>query len=183
MPGRIPPDNNLTPKAKRSLTTTQKHTLQQKHNTTTLLKRIISTMAKSPSVPRGSNPLSSTPTKRNKQDCIDDASNKQKHQKTNNNAKSKEALDDTSSKTGTVNVQDVDNSVATCTADPDSSGNAQHNKQQQKQQSKETTERNKSNTDDPKTPENNINTPVRRSTVSKKQCVPFWIILIYSTYL
>ena len=168
MPRRIPPDNNLTPKAKRSSTTTQKHTSQQKHNTTTLLKRIISTMAKSGSVPRGSNPPSSTPTKRNKRDGINDASNERKHQKTNNNAKSKEALDNTSSKTGTVTVHVVDNSVATCTADPDSSGNARHDKQQQKQQSKETTERNKSNADDPKTPENNINTPVRRSTVSKK---------------
>jgi hypothetical protein len=106
--------------------------------------------------------------KRNKQDCIDDASNKQKHQKTNNNAKSKEALDDTSSKTGTVTVHDVDNSAATCTADPDNLGNAWHNKQQQKQQSKETTERNKSNSDNSKMLENNINTPVHRSTVSKK---------------
>jgi hypothetical protein len=168
MPRRIPPDNNLTPKAKRSSTTTQKHTSQQKHNTTTLLKRIISTMAKSVSVPRGSNPLSSTPTKRNKQNGIDDASNKRKHKKTNNTAKSKETLDDTSSKTGTVTVHNVNNSVATCTADPDNSGNARHDEQQQKQQSKETTERNESNADDPKTPENNINTPVHRSTVSKK---------------
>jgi hypothetical protein len=168
MPRRIPPDKNLTPKAKCSSTTTQKHTSQQKHNTTTLSKRIISTMAKSTSVPRGSNPPSSTPTKRNKRDGIDNARNERKHQKTNNNAKSKEALDDTSSKTGTVTVHDVDNSLATCTADPNSSGNAWHNEQQQKQQSKETTETNKSNADDPKTPENNINTPVRRSTVSKK---------------
>jgi hypothetical protein len=90
MPCRIPPDNNLTPKAKCSSTTTQKHTSQQKHNTTTSLKRIISTMAKSGSVPRGSDPLVSTPTMCNKQDGINDASNEQKHQKTNNNAKSKE---------------------------------------------------------------------------------------------
>ncbi len=81
-----------------------------------------------------------TPMKRNKRDGIDDASNEQKRQKTNNNAKSKEALDNTSSKTGAVTVHDVDNFVATCTADPDSSGNARHDEQQQKQQSKETTE-------------------------------------------
>jgi hypothetical protein len=168
MPRRIPPDNNLTPKAKCSLTTTQKHTSQQKHNTMTLSKRIISTMVKSASVPRGSNPPYSTPTKRNKWDGINNARNKQKHQKTNNNAKSKAALDDISNKTGTVTVHNIDNSVATCTADPNSSGNARHDEQQQKQQSKETTERNESNADDPKTPENNINTPVRRSTVCKK---------------
>jgi hypothetical protein len=55
-------------------------------------------------------------------------------------------------------------------------------KQQQKQQSKETIVRNKSNADDPKLPENNINTPVRRSTVSKK---PMFSILenIDSFYL
>ncbi len=132
------------------------------------MKRIVSTMAKSASVPRRSNPPLSTPTKRNKQDGIDNASNERKCQKTNNNAKNKEALDDTSSKIGAVTVHDFDNSVATCTADPNSSDNARHNKQQQKQQSKETTETNKSNADNPKTPENNINTPVRRSTVSKK---------------
>ncbi len=63
-------------------------------------------------------------------------------------------MDDTSS---AVTVHDVNNSMATCTADPDSLGNARHDKQQQKQQSKETTERNESNADDPKTPENNIN--------------------------
>jgi hypothetical protein len=77
-------------------------------------------------------------------------------------------LDDTSSKTGAVTVHDVNNFRATCTADPVSSGNARHDEQQQKQQSKETTERNESNADDPKTPENSINTPVHRSTVSKK---------------
>jgi hypothetical protein len=55
-------------------------------------------------------------------------------------------------------------------------------KQQQKQQSKETIVRNKSNADDPKLPENNINTPVRRRTVSKK---PMFSILenIDSFYL
>ena len=145
-------------------------------------KRIL-TMAKTASVPRGSTPLSSTPLKRNKQDGTDDASNKQKRQKTNNNAKSKKALDDTSCETGAVTVHDVDNFVATCTADPDSLGNAQPDKQQQEQQSKETTESNQSNADDPKMPENITKMPVRRSTVSKKQCFPIWKILIYSTYL
>ena len=149
----------------------------------TLLKRIISTMAKAAGVQRGSNPLLSTPTKRDKQDGINDASNKQKRQIANNNAKNKEALDDTSSKTGAVTVHDVDNSMATCTADPDSSGNAQPDEQQQEQQSKETTESNESNADDPKMPENITKTPVCRSTVSKKQCFPIWKILIYSTYL
>jgi hypothetical protein len=89
--------------------------------------------------------------------------------KKNNNAKSKEALYNTSCKTGAVTVHNVVNFVATtCTADPDSLGNSQPNEQQPKQQSKETTESNKSNVDDPKTPENNIKTPVHRSTVIKK---------------
>jgi hypothetical protein len=178
MPRRIPPDNNFTPKAKCSSTTTQKHTSQQKHNMTMSLKRIVLTMAKSASVPRGSNPPSSTPTKRNKRDCINNASNKQKRQKTNNNAKSKEALDDTSSKTGAVTVQDVNNSMALCTADPNSSGNAQHDKQQQKQQSKETTERNKSNADDPKTPENN-RLSVRRMYHSRRKVVGLILSQVY----
>jgi hypothetical protein len=125
------------------------------------------------SVPRGYTSPLSTPTKRNKQDGNDTASNKRKRKKNNNNATSKEALDDTSSKTRAVTVRDVDNSMATCTADPNSSGNAQPNKEQQKQQSKETTESNKSNADYPKTPQNNIKTPVRRSTVSKKKCFHF----------
>jgi hypothetical protein len=126
-------------------------------------------MAKTASVPRGSTPPSSTPPKCNKRDGNNDASNEQKRQKTNNNAKSKEALDDTSCKTGAVTVHDVVNFVVTaCTADLDSSGNAQPDKQQPKQQSKETTKSNESNADDPKTPENNIKTPVCRSTVSKK---------------
>jgi hypothetical protein len=67
----------------------KKHTTQQKHNTTTLSKRIISTMAKTASVPRGSTPPSSTPLKRNKQDGTDNASNKQKRQKTNKTPKAK----------------------------------------------------------------------------------------------
>jgi hypothetical protein len=140
-------------------------------------------MAKAASVPRGSTPPLSTPPKCNKQDSTDDASNKQKRQKTNNNANSKEALDNTSCETGAVTVHDVNNFVATCTADPDSSGNAQPDKQQQEQPSKETTESNESNADDPKMPEYITKTPVRRSTVSKKQCFTIWKILIYSTYL
>ncbi len=141
-------------------------------------------MVKTASVPRGSTPPSSTPPKHNKRDGNDDASNERKHQKSNNNAKSKEALDDTSCKTGTVTVPNVVNFVATaCTADPNSSGNAQPDKQQPKQQSKMTTESNESNADNPKMPENNIKTPVCRSTVNKKQCFPFWKILINSTYL
>jgi hypothetical protein len=136
-------------------------------------------MAKTLSVPRGSTPPLSTPPKRNKQDGTNNASNERRCQKTNNNAKSKEALNDTSCKTGTVTVHNVDNFVATCTADPDSSGNAQPDKQQQEQQSKETTESNESNADDPKMPENITKTPVGRSTVNKKQCFPIWKILIY----
>ncbi len=92
-------------------------------------------------------------------------------------------MDDTSCETGAVTVHDVDNFVATCTADPNSLGNAQPDKQQQKQQSKEITERKESNADNPKMPENITKTPVRRSTVSKKQCFPIWKILIYSIYL
>jgi hypothetical protein len=93
--------------------------------------------------------------------------------KTNNDAKSKEALINTSSKTGAVTVNltvhDVNNDVATRTADPNSLDNARHNKQQQMGQSMETTEGDKSNAEDSKTThENNINTPVLGSTVSKK---------------
>jgi hypothetical protein len=44
-------------------------------------KRIISTMAKTASMPRGSTPPLSTPLKRHKQDGTDDASNEQKRQK------------------------------------------------------------------------------------------------------
>jgi hypothetical protein len=56
-------------------------------------------------------------------------------------------------------------------------------KEQQKQQSNENAEVHESNAEDPKMTENNINTPERRSTVSKKQCFPYWKILIYSTNL
>jgi hypothetical protein len=57
------------------------------------------------------------------------------------------------------------------------------NKNQQKQQSNDNAEVNESNGEDPKTPDNNINTPECISTVSKKQCFPYWKILIYSTNL
>jgi hypothetical protein len=104
-------------------------------------------MAKTPA--KGSTPPSSTPPKRNKQKDNDDVSNKQKRKKTNDDAKSKEALIDTSSKTGTVTVNltvhNVDNDVATCTVDPNSSDNARHNKQQQTGQSMETTDEDESN--------------------------------------
>ncbi len=128
-------------------------------------------MARSPA--KGSKPPSSTPPKRNKREGNNNVSNEQKHKKTNNDAKSKEALIDTSSETGTVTVNltvhDVDNDVATCTADPNSSDNARHDEQQQTGQSMETTEGDKSNAEDSKTTqENNINTPVLGSTVSKK---------------
>jgi hypothetical protein len=122
---------------------------------------------------KGSTPPSSTPPKRNKRKGNNDVSNKQKRKETNDDTKSKEALIETSSKTGAVTVNltvhDVDNNVATRTADPDSSDNARHDKQQQTGQSMETTEGDKSNAEDSKTmQENNINTPVLGSTVSKK---------------
>jgi hypothetical protein len=62
-------------------------------------------------------------------------------------------------------------------------GTLSSNKQEQKQQSNENAEVHKSNAEDPKTAENNINTPERRSTVSKKQCFPYWKILIKYTNL
>ncbi len=81
-------------------------------------------------------------------------------------------MDNTSCKKGAVTVQDVNNFVVTCTADPDSLGNAQPDEQQQEQQSNETTKSNKSNADKPKMPENITKMPVCRSTVRKKQCFP-----------
>ncbi len=102
--------------------------------------------------------------------------------------KSKEALIGTSSETGAVTVnltvQDVDNNVATRTADPDSSDNARHDKQQQTGHSMETTEGGKSNTEDSETTqENNINTPVLGSTVSKKTIFSILENIAYTTYL
>jgi hypothetical protein len=93
-------------------------------------------------------------------------------------------LINTSSKTGPVNVNltvhNVNNDIATHTADPGSSDNANHNKQQQTGQSMENTEGDKSNAEDSKTTqENNNDTPVLGSTVSKKkQYFPFWKILL-----
>ncbi len=138
-------------------------------------------MARTPA--KGSTPPSSTPPKRNKQKGNDNVSNEQKRKETNNNAKSKEVLIDSSSETGAVTVHltvhDVNNDVVTCTADPDSSDNARHNKQQQTGQSMETTEGDKSNAEDSKTTqENNNDMPVLGSTVSKKQYFPFWKILL-----
>jgi hypothetical protein len=166
----------------------KKHTSQQKHNMTTSLKGIVLTIARTPA--KGSTPPSSTPPKRNKQKGNNDVSNEWKHKETNENAKSKEALIDTSSGTGTVTVNltvhDVDNNVATCTADPDSSDNARHNKQQQIEQSMETTEGDKSNAEDSKTTqENNNNTPVLGSTVSKENNIFHFgkYCLYYTTYL
>jgi hypothetical protein len=152
----------------------------------TPLKGIVSTMARTPA--KGSTPPPSTPPKRNKQKGNNDVSNEQKRKKTNNDAKSKEALIDTSSKTGAVTVNltvhDVDNNVATCTADPDKSDNAHHNEQQQTGQSMETTEGDESNAEDSKTmQENNINTPVLGSTVSKKTIFSILENIAYTTYL
>jgi hypothetical protein len=135
------------------------------------LKGIVSTMARTPS--KGSTPPSSTPLKRNKQESNNDVSNEQKRKKTNDDTKSKEALINTSSETGAVTVNltvhDVNKDVATRTADPNSSDYARHDKQQQMGQSMDTTEGDESNAEDSKTTqENNINTPVLGSTVSKK---------------
>jgi hypothetical protein len=110
----------------------KKHTSQQKHNTMMSSKGIVLTMARTPA--KGSTPLSSTPPKCNKQKGNDDVSNKRKHKETNTDAKSKEALINSSSETGAVTVNltvhDVNNDVATRTADPDSSDNARHDEQQ-----------------------------------------------------
>jgi hypothetical protein len=101
--------------------------------------------------------------------------------------KAKGVWDDTTSKTSALTVDltmhDVKKSVATFTANPDSSGNACHDEQQQKEQSRETKERNESNTEDPKMQENNINTGVRGSTVSKKTMVSILKNIAYSTHL
>jgi hypothetical protein len=137
---------------------------------------------------KGSTPLSSTPPKRNKQKGNDDISNEGKHKETNNNTKNKEALINTSSKTGAVTVNltvhNVDNDVATRTADPDSSDNACHDEQQQTRQSMETTEGDKSNAEDSKTmQENNNDTPVLGSTVSKKINIFILKNIAYTTYL
>ncbi len=68
-----------------------------------------------------------------------------------------------------LTVHDVDNNVGTRTADPNSLDNARHNKQQQTGQSMETTEGDESNPEDSKTmQQNNNDTPVLGSTVSKK---------------
>jgi hypothetical protein len=97
----------------------------------------------------------------------DNNGSKQKSKKTNeDNAKSKK--DDTESKTVAVNLDlDANNNVATHTAGPKSSRNKRPVKQLQKEQLTNTTE------------EDNFNTPVLGSTVSKKeQYFPFWKILL-----
>jgi len=96
-------------------------------------------------------------------------------------------LIDTSSKTGAVTVNltvhNVDNDVAIRTADPDSSDNARHDEQQQPGQSMETTEGDESNAEDSKTTqENNNDTPVLGSTVSKKN-ISILENIAYTTYL
>ncbi len=136
---------------------------------------------------KGSTPPSSTPPKHNKQKGNNDVSNKQKHKETNDDAKSKEGLIYTSSKPGAVTVNltvhDVDNNVATHTADPDSLENECHKKQQQTGQSMETTEGDESNAEDSKTmQENNNDTPVLGSTVSKKN-ISILENIAYTTYL
>jgi hypothetical protein len=118
-------------------------------------------MAKTQNFIRSPNPLSSTTPRRNKQDDNDNDGSKQKRKKTKkDDAKSKKALNNTASKTGAVTLDltepDANNDVATHTADPNSSGNARPDKQLQKGQSTKTTE------------EDNNNTPVFGSTVSKK---------------
>ncbi len=81
-------------------------------------------------------------------------------------------------------MHNVDNNVATRTADPNSLNNARHDKQQQTGQSMETTEGDKSNAEDSKTTkENNINTPVLGSTVSKKTIFSILENIAYTTYL
>ncbi len=94
----------------------------------------------------------------------------------------------TSSKTGAVTVNltvhDVDNNIATRTADPNSLDNAQHDDQQQMGQSMETTEEDESNTEDSKTMQaNNNNTPVLESTVRKKTIFSILENIAYTTYL
>jgi hypothetical protein len=142
-------------------------------------------MARTPA--KGSTPPLSTPLKRNKQKGNNGISNERKCKETNDDAKSKEALINTSSEPGTVTVKltvpDVNNNVATHTADPDSSDNARHDKQQQMGQSMETTEGDKSNAEDSKTmQENNNNTPLG-STVSKKTVFSILENIAYTTYL
>jgi hypothetical protein len=124
MPHRIPPNNILTPKAKHSSTTTKKPNAQsqQQHNTMTSSPRIILTMP-------------CTPPKCNKEDGTNDASTNQKCQKTTINTKGQQASDDTSSKTGTKTINNVNDPKASCDADANSTSNAQPDKQQTNLQS------------------------------------------------
>ncbi len=127
--------------------------------TTTTLTQINLTMAKTQRLPKGASPQS---TKRNVRDDNNSNNNndnngsKQKSKKTKkDNAKSKK--DDTESKTVAVTLDpDANNNVGTHTAGPKSSRNKHPIKQLQKEQLRNTTE------------EDNFNTPVLGSTVSKK---------------
>jgi hypothetical protein len=138
--------------------------------TTTTLTQIDLTMAKTQRLPKGASPQSS---KCNVQDNnISDNDNgnngsERKSKKTKkDNAKSKK--DNTESETVAVTLDlDADNNVATHTAGPKSSRNKHPVKQVQKEQSTNITE------------EDNFNTPVLGSRVSKKkQYFPFWKILL-----
>ncbi len=168
LPRRIPTDNYHRSKKQILLADQRKnhHTSQQQHNTTTTTTtmttsaRINSTMAKTQRLPKGASPQSS---KRNVQDDnISDNDNnndgsERKSKKTKkDNAKSKK--DNTESKTVAVTLDlDANNNVATHTAGPKSSRNKHPVEQLQKEQSANTTE------------EDNFNTPVLGSTVSKKK--------------
>ncbi len=83
-----------------------------------------------------------------------------------------------------LTVHDVNNDVATRTADPNSSDYAHHDEQQKMGQSMENTEGDESNAEDSKTmQENNINTPVLGSKVSKKTIFSILENIAYTTYL
>ncbi len=116
-------------------------------------------MAKTQRLPKGASPQ--LPKRNVRDDNISDNNNdndgsEQKSKKTKkDNAKSKK--DDTENKTVAVTLDlDADNNVATHAAGPKSSRNKHPIKQLQKEQSMNTTE------------EDNFNTPVLGSTVSKK---------------
>ncbi len=117
-------------------------------------------MAKTQRLPKGASPQSS---KRNVQEDNNSNNNndnngsKQKSKKSKkDNAKSKK--DDTESKTVAVTLDlDANNNVVTHTAGPKSSRNKRPVEQLQKEQSTNTTE------------EDNFNTPVLGSMVSKKK--------------
>ncbi len=117
-------------------------------------------MAKTQRLPKGASPQSSKRTVQDDKDSNNDNDNegsKRKSKKTKkDNAKSKK--DDNESKTVAVTFNlNANNNVATHTAGPKSSRNKRPIEQLQKEQSTNTTE------------EDNFNTPVLGSTVSKKK--------------